>query len=210
MLWYSLESPQGDSNEYHNICFCWKTRKPPNCIIDCFFLNNEESASCLSCMWNIYWSSSSSLPNMKAIHWRIKVTCNFEKRLTKRLTWCNAWCLPAQPDIAILKDGLKNPSNKKKFNTFRLKKKLPYPALCKEEHLCLGQVLEAKTQDSLSIHAVTIKDSVYRRQVTGISGKWLIFNIPVNNVLVMRQCLWIWRTCTRPESNNVHLYSDPT
>ena len=42
------------------------------------FLNNEERESC---------SSFSTLPNMKAIHWRIKVTYNFEKRLTKMLTW---------------------------------------------------------------------------------------------------------------------------
>ena len=32
------------------------------------FLNNKESESCLSCMGNTFWSSSSSLPNMKAIH----------------------------------------------------------------------------------------------------------------------------------------------
>ena len=60
--------------------------KMPYCIMDRFFLNNEESESCLSCMWNTYWPSSSSLPNMKAIHW-IKVTYGFEKRLTKRLKW---------------------------------------------------------------------------------------------------------------------------
>ena len=42
------------------------------------FLNNEESESYLSCIGNTYWSSSSYLPNMKAIHWRIKVTYNFE------------------------------------------------------------------------------------------------------------------------------------
>ena len=46
------------------------------------FLNNEGSESCLTCKWNIYWPSSSSLPNTKAIHWQIKVTDNFEKRLT--------------------------------------------------------------------------------------------------------------------------------
>ena len=50
------------------------------------FLSNKVSKSCLSCMWNIYWSSASSLANMKAIHWRIKVTYNFEKRLTKSQT----------------------------------------------------------------------------------------------------------------------------
>ena len=67
--------------------------------MDRFFLNNEESDRCLSCMGNTYWSSS-SLPNMNAIHWRIKVT-NF----VKRLTWDNAR-RPANacPDIAILKD----------------------------------------------------------------------------------------------------------
>ena len=69
-------------------------------------LNNEESESCLSCMRNTYWSSSSSLPNMKAIHWRINVTYNFEKRLTKRLTWDDTRSqTPAFPDIAILEDG---------------------------------------------------------------------------------------------------------
>ena len=53
----------------NNFFFCKKT---PKGIMD-FFLNNEESESCLSCMGNTYWSFSSSLPNMKAIHWRIKV-----------------------------------------------------------------------------------------------------------------------------------------
>ena len=39
-------------------------------------------------MWNTYWCSSSSLPNMKAIHWRMKVTLTLKKRLTmKRLIW---------------------------------------------------------------------------------------------------------------------------
>ena len=67
-----------------------------------FFLNNEVSESCLFCIWNTCWSSSSSLPNMKAIHWMIKVTYNFEKRLT----WDDAWCpTPARPDNAVLTDG---------------------------------------------------------------------------------------------------------
>ena len=44
------------------------------------FLNNEENKSCLSGMWNIYWSSSSSLLNMNAIHRRIKVIYNFVKK----------------------------------------------------------------------------------------------------------------------------------
>ena len=35
--------------------------------------------SCLSCMWHTYWSSSLSLPNTKAIHWRIKVTQLWKK-----------------------------------------------------------------------------------------------------------------------------------
>ena len=48
------------------------------------FLNNEESDSCLSCTWNTYWSSSSFLPNIKAIHWRIKVTYNFEKKVNQK------------------------------------------------------------------------------------------------------------------------------
>ena len=95
---YSLKLPQwGGSNEYPqsmlfsknkktNVYPCKPlfyniTRKSPDGIMDCFF-KNEESESCLSCMWNTCWSSSSSLPNMKAIHWRIKVTYNFEKRLT--------------------------------------------------------------------------------------------------------------------------------
>ena len=46
----------------------------------------KESESCLSCTLHAYWSSSLSLWNMKAIHWRVKVTYNFEKRLTKRQT----------------------------------------------------------------------------------------------------------------------------
>ena len=50
----------------------WKTKKGPTALW-MGFLNNDESKSCLSYMWNIYWSSSSSLPNMKTIHWRIKV-----------------------------------------------------------------------------------------------------------------------------------------
>ena len=41
---------------------------------------------------------------MKAIHWRIKVTYNFNKRLTKRLTWDDTRRPPARPDITILKD----------------------------------------------------------------------------------------------------------
>ena len=56
----------------------------PNSVMDMFFLNNEESKSFLACLQNTYWSSSSSLPNKKAIHWWIKVIYNFEKRLTKR------------------------------------------------------------------------------------------------------------------------------
>ena len=36
-------------------------------------------------MWHTYWSSSSSLPNMKAIHWRIKVTYNFEKKVNQKV-----------------------------------------------------------------------------------------------------------------------------
>ena len=59
------------------------TRK--NDIMDRFFLNNEESESCLSCMWNTLWSSSSSLPNMKAIQWRMKVTYNFEKKVNQKV-----------------------------------------------------------------------------------------------------------------------------
>ena len=95
------------------------TRKAPNGIMDIFILKNEESESCLSCMGNTHWSSFSSPPNMKAIHWRIKVTYNFEKRLTKRLTWDNAYHpIPAHLDIAILKDGLfsKNPSKNDVFS----------------------------------------------------------------------------------------------
>ena len=66
-----------------------------------FFFNNKESEICLSCTWNTYWSSSSSLPNMKAIHWRTKVTYRFEKRLT----WDDARSLlPDCPDMGILKD----------------------------------------------------------------------------------------------------------
>ena len=53
--------------------FSLKQEKTPDGIMD-GFLNNKESQSSLSCTWNTYWSSSSSLPNMKAIHWRIKVT----------------------------------------------------------------------------------------------------------------------------------------
>ena len=70
------------------------------------WLNNEESESCHSCMWITYWSSSSSLPNMKAICWRLKVTYNFEKTLTKRLTSDDArrQTSNTRPDIAILKD----------------------------------------------------------------------------------------------------------
>ena len=79
------------------------TRKTPDGIMD-GFLNKKFSESCLSCMENTYWSSSSSPPNMKAIHWRIKITYNFEKRLTKRFTWDDARP-PTLPDIAILKAG---------------------------------------------------------------------------------------------------------
>ena len=78
------------------------------------FLNNEESKSCLSCMWNIYWSSSLSLPNIKAIHWRIKVTYNFENS-------CR--------DLAIIKDGFKNLSKKEytyKFSKLQVINKLWY------------------------------------------------------------------------------------
>ena len=49
------------------------------------FLQEEESESCLSCTWYAYWSVSSSLPNMKAIHWLIKVTHNFEKKVKQKV-----------------------------------------------------------------------------------------------------------------------------
>ena len=58
--------------------------------MDGVFQIMKKIESCLSCMWNTYGPSSSSLPNMKAIHWRIKVTYNFEKRFTKRLAWDDA------------------------------------------------------------------------------------------------------------------------
>ena len=76
-----------------SLLFNTKTRKMPNGIMN-RFLQDKESVSCLSCMWHAYGSSSSSLPNMrssssslpnmKVIHWSIKVTYNFEIRLTKR------------------------------------------------------------------------------------------------------------------------------
>ena len=63
-------------------------------------------------MGNTCWSSSSSLPNMKAIHWRIKVTYNFEKRLT----WDDARRQPIRrpPDHCYFKWQIfgKNPSKK--------------------------------------------------------------------------------------------------
>ena len=46
-------------------------------------VHNEESESCFSCTRHACWSPALSLPNMKAIHLRIKVTYNFAKRLTK-------------------------------------------------------------------------------------------------------------------------------
>ena len=61
-------------------------------------------------MWHAYWSSSSSLPNMKTVHWRIKVTYNFEKRVNQKVN-LGRCPMPVCPDIAILKDRfLKNPS----------------------------------------------------------------------------------------------------
>ena len=93
-----------------NTLFHILTRKTPNGIMDIFFLNNDKSESCLSCTWNTYWSSSSSLPNMKAIHWRVKVTYNFEKRLTKRLTWDAA--RPPRHRYFKGQIFLKNPSKK--------------------------------------------------------------------------------------------------
>ena len=53
----------------HNICLYKENQKQEKHLTALWtsFLNNEESKSSLSCMWNIYWSSSSSLPNMEAI-----------------------------------------------------------------------------------------------------------------------------------------------
>ena len=78
-------------------------------------------------MWHAYWSLSSSLPNIKAIHWRIKVTYNFEKRLTEQQTWDDARRSPARPDIAISRDGLKKQKQKKKKKTKKTKKKKKRP-----------------------------------------------------------------------------------
>ena len=47
------------------VCYNYRGYTPKG-IMDGFF--NEESENCLSCMGNTYWSASSSLPNMKAIH----------------------------------------------------------------------------------------------------------------------------------------------
>ena len=68
------------------------------------FLNNKESDSCLS------WYTSSSLPNMKAIHcqnngniqlWKtVNQTVNLEQHLMPEAR------TPARPDIAFLKDRL--------------------------------------------------------------------------------------------------------
>ena len=42
---------------------------------------------------------------MKAIHWRIKVTYNFEKKVNQKVNLGQRQ-MPARPDIAISKDGL--------------------------------------------------------------------------------------------------------
>ena len=52
-------------------------------------------------MWHPYWSSSSSLPNMKAIHWRIKVTYNFEKKVNPKVN-LGRRPTPACPPAACL------------------------------------------------------------------------------------------------------------
>ena len=56
-------------------------------------------------MWHTYWSSSLSLPNMKAILTKYesnplkkKVTYNFDNMVNQK---------DARPDIAVLKDRLK-------------------------------------------------------------------------------------------------------
>ena len=61
-------------------------------------------------MWNTYWSSSSSLPNMKAIHWRIKVKYNW-KKVNQKVN-LERRPIPAHTDIALLRD----PFFKKNFS----------------------------------------------------------------------------------------------
>ena len=50
---------------------------------------------------------------MKAIHWKIKITYNFEKKVNQKVN-LGRRPTPARPDIAILKDDLKKKKNKKK------------------------------------------------------------------------------------------------
>ena len=109
---------QGD-----NLLEMWKPafwEKTPNGIMD-GLLNNKESEFCFSCIWNIYWASSSSLPNIKATHRKIKVTYSFERKVNQKVNLGRRPTPTRPPGHRYFKGWIfKDPSNKKNVSKCRL------------------------------------------------------------------------------------------